>query len=241
MSSLTDRPYRPRRFYTSVSLIAERGEFAVALDGRAAKTPAGARLAAPSERLAALLAEEWAAQGDQIDFSAMPASRLAFTAIDRTSGARSAVAGEIAKLIGADVLCYFAERPASLVDRQEQLWAPWLAWAERELGLVLLRAEGVNHQIQPAETLARTRALAEAADDFRLSALAFAGGLYGSAVLAFAVERGAITGEAAFDLSRFDEAFQEELWGVDSEAAARTDILRRDALMIDAWFAASRS
>ena len=241
MSSPADRPDKPRRFYEAVSLIPENGEFAVALDGRAAKTPAGARLIAPSQQLGEMLAAEWSAQQEKVDFSAMPATRLAFTAIDRTSGARRAVAGEISKQIGADLLCYFAEGPANLVDRQERLWGPWLAWAERELGLVLVRAKGVSHQVQPPETLARAKSLAEADSDFTLSGLAFAASLYGSAVLALAVERGALGGEAAFDLSRLDEAFQEEAWGIDHEAAARTALLRDDARMIGAWFAALRA
>jgi chaperone required for assembly of F1-ATPase len=241
MSTPADRPDRPRRFYKIVGVLPANGGFAVVLDDRSAKTPSGSRLILPTESLADLLAAEWSAQGGQIDFAAMPATRLAFTAIDRTSSAREAVAGEIAKLIGADLLCYFAEGPDSLIARQEREWGPWLAWAERTLGLVLIRAKGVSHQIQPPETLAEAKRLAAAKDDFILSGLAFAAGLYGSTVLALAVEKGALGGEAAFDLSRLDEAFQEERWGVDYEAAVRTDRLREDARMIDAWFKALRA
>jgi chaperone required for assembly of F1-ATPase len=80
--------------------------------------------------------------------------------------------------------------------------------------------------------------VAAEADDFGLSGLHFAAGLYGSAVLAFAVQRGALDAAEAFDLSRLDEAFQEERWGVDSEAAARVAALRTEAEMIGRWFEA---
>jgi len=238
MSKPSDRPDRPKRFYKAVSLLPDDGGFAVALDGRVAKTPAGAKLAVPTEALGDLLASEWAAQTEHVEFPEMPATRLAFTAIDRTPGARDAVAAEMSKLIAADALCYFADGPGSLIARQEQLWGPWLAWAERELGLVLIRAKGVMHIAQPPETLARAKRLGAELDDLRLSGLVYAGGLYGSAVLALAVERGVLGAEEAFDLSRLDEAFQEEQWGIDHEAAARTAILRRDARMIGAWFKA---
>ncbi len=238
MPAPIDRPEKPRRFYQLASIRSESGGFAVVLDGRLAKTPAGAPLVAPTESLAQLLVAEWTAQTDQIDFSAMPATRLAFTAIDRTGAAHDAVAAEMSKLIGADLLCYFADGPDGLIARQEREWGPWLAWAERTLGLVLIRAKGVSHQLQPTETLAKATALAAAEDDFTLSGLVFAGGLYGSAVLAFAARARALSAEAAFDLSRLDEAFQEERWGVDYEAAARTENLRRDARMIGDWFAA---
>jgi chaperone required for assembly of F1-ATPase len=241
MPAPTDRSEKPRRFYKVASIVPENGGFTVSLDGRAAKTPAGKRLIVPTDALAQLLAAEWTAQADEIDFSSMPATRLAFTAIDRTDAAHEAVAGEMSKLIGADLLCYFADGPDSLIARQEREWGPWLNWAERTLGLVLIRAKGVSHQLQPPETLARAKALASAENDFILSGLVFAGGLYGSAVLSFAARAGELGGEAAFDLSRLDEAFQEERWGVDDEAAMRTDHLRREACMIGAWFAALSS
>jgi chaperone required for assembly of F1-ATPase len=195
-------------------------------------------LIVPTEALARLIADEWSAQGEEIDLPAMPATRLAFTAIDRTAGARTAVADEIARFAAADLVCYFAEGPQSLVARQERDWGPWLAWAARELDLALVRAKGIRHQQQPTETLARAAALALADDDFALSALAYAASLYGSAILAFAVRRGDLTAEEAFRLARLDEAFQEERWGRDQEAAERTDALEGQARMIGAWFAA---
>jgi chaperone required for assembly of F1-ATPase len=73
-------------------------------------------------------------------------------------------------------------------------------------------------------------------DDFGLTGLAFGAALFGSAVLAIAVQRGWLPGEAAFDLSRLDEAWQEEKWGVDAEAAERTLRLRGEAVLLDRWF-----
>ena len=58
------------------------------------------------------------------------------------------------------------------------------------------------------------------------------------AILAFALRRGELTAEAAFDLSRLDETFQEERWGVDAEAAARADAMAREAVTLERWFRA---
>ena len=68
--------------------------------------------------------------------------------------------------------------------------------------------------------------------------LALATPLLGSAVLALAVQRGVLAGEAAFELSRLDEAFQERQWGVDAEAAERTEARREEAQLLDRWFRA---
>ena len=52
------------------------------------------------------------------------------------------------------------------------------------------------------------------------------------------MRRGELTADAAFDLSRLDETFQEERWGVDAEAAARADAMAREAVTLGLWFAA---
>jgi chaperone required for assembly of F1-ATPase len=79
------------------------------------------------------------------------------------------------------------------------------------------------------------------ADDFTLMGLSFAASLFGSAVLAFALEKGFLDGAGAFEASRVEEAFQEERWGVDEGAAARSRLLLRDACMLQRWFDALRT
>jgi chaperone required for assembly of F1-ATPase len=75
-------------------------------------------------------------------------------------------------------------------------------------------------------------------DDFSLAGLAFGASLFGSAVLALALQTGRLSGREAFDLSRLDQAFQEERWGIDDEAAARTDWMQQEALLLERWFLA---
>lgn len=227
----------PRRFYTEVSV----GEgHAVLLDGRTPRSPAAKPLVLPTRPLAELIAAEWAGQGEHILMAQMPATRLAWTALDRVSVAHGEVAAEVARYAGSDALCYVAEEPQALVERQARLWGPLLDWAREDLGVDLHPVEGIIHRPQPPQSLARAGELAEALDDFSLAALAHATALFGSAVLGFALQRGRLGGEEAFQLSRLDEAFQEERWGVDAEAAERTHRLTEEAAMLDSWFAALR-
>jgi len=232
---------RIKRFWTAVSVEPVPGGWAVRLDGRSPKTPAGAALVLPTEAAARMVADEWTAQGEHLDPATMPATRLASTAIDRIPLARAETAEEIARYAGSDGLCYFADGPQSLIARQEAEWSPWLGWAERDLGVRLIRAEGIGHVAQPAESLIRVRDLALGLDDFALTGLATAVGLFGSAVLALAVQRGGLTGDAAYDLSRLEEAHQESQWGVDAEAAQRTENRRAEAIVLDRWFDALRA
>lgn len=236
-----DALQRIGRFYKAVGV--ENGEagFHITLDSRPVRTPGRAPLAAPTRAAAQMIADEWAAQQDYIQFAEMAATRHAFTAIDRVSQAREDVARELARYAGSDLLCYFAEQPPSLVERQKAEWGPILDWAEAEFSLQFVRTAGVSPQAQPAQTLLRVEALALDLDDFRLAGLAFAGALFGSSILALAVEKGRLSGEAAFDLSRLDEAFQEEQWGEDAEAAERARSMREEARLLDQWLKALRA
>jgi len=231
---------RLKRFWTTADAVADGDGWKVVLDGRAPRTPAHAPFILPTEAAARLVADEWAAQGEFIEPGTMPATRLAATAIDRVSQTREPVADEIASYAGSDALCYLAEYPTSLVAEQAKAWGPWRDWAAAELGVVLEPTEGIVHRPQDPAAIARVRALALEADDFALTALATAVPLLGSAVLGLAVMRGALSGEAAFDLSRLDEVFQERQWGVDADNAERTAGRLAEMVLIDRWFAALR-
>lgn len=228
---------KPRRFYKDVTVTAaDDGGFGILLDGRNLRTPQGRVFRAPTRAIAEQAAEEWAGQGETIELATMHANRLANTAIESVPQSREAVADQVAQYAGTDLTCYFAEDPAALVERQTAAWGPVLERAAAEEGLTFVRATGIVHRDQPPETLARVRALALELDDFALAGLAFGASLFGSAVLAIGLQRGWLGGEQAFELSRVDEAFQEEKWGVDEEAAERTERLRGEARMLERWF-----
>jgi chaperone required for assembly of F1-ATPase len=214
------------------------GGFCVRLDGHDLRGPKGTTLILPTQALAELVAEEWAAQGETLEMAKMHATRLANTAAEAVHGAREATARSVAHFAGTDLVCYFAAEPAGLAERQTRLWGPLLDRAQAESGLTFVRAVGIVHQAQPAATLARVEALALALDDYALTGLAFGAALFGSAVLAIAVLHGWLTGEEAFDLSRLDEAWQEEQWGIDAEAAERTERMRGEAALLGRWFRA---
>lgn len=227
---------KPRRFYKSVEVAEAEGGFAVLLDGRALRTPGGTRLLLPTRATAEQVGAEWAGQGETIELPNMHASRLANTAIDSIGKAREATADQIARYAGSDLLLYFAEDPEALVRRQTEQWGPLLDRAEAEARLSFVRASGIIHQEQPQETLDEVRKIALSQDDFGLAGLAFGAALFGSAILAIGLQRGWLDGVQAYELSRLDEAWQEEQWGVDEEAAERAARLRGEAEMLARWF-----
>lgn len=224
-----------KRFYKEVTSGAANGGaagsgYGVQLDGKPIKTPAGQPLVVASARLAAALAEEWAAQGETITPSTMPLMQLVSTALDRMKPTRVQVTGFLLGFGGSDVLCYRADSPSDLVELQEKHWQPWLDWAADELEAPLDVTAGIVPVAQDADCLAALQRRIEAYDDWVMTALQSLAPCLGSLVLALAVVEGKLAADKAFELSRLDEAFQAERWGIDSEAKARIDGLRQEVL-----------
>jgi len=215
------RPQLRKRFYAQAH-VGEAGEggFPLLVDGKPVKTPARRALAAPTRQFAEKIAEEWNAQVEMIDPARMPLTRLANAVIDAVSEASAPVADEVAKYLGSDLLCYRADRPEGLVERQTRAWDPILGWARGTLGARFALAQGVMHVAQPAEAIAAMRA-AIPADPWQLGAVSAIATLTGSALLALALSAGAIEPEAAWAAAHVDEDWQMAQWGRDEDALER--------------------
>ncbi len=228
---------RPKRFYADVSVTAVQPGWTVLLDARALRSPAGRPFIVPTKQLAETIAAEWRAQVERIDLATMFNTRQAYGVLDRPDDAVAALAAQVAQYAETDLVCYLAEGPAALRDRQEAAWAPLRGWAE-ELGVTLRPSVGVMPMAQPVDSIAAIRAHAVGLDRFRLAGLTHGVALLGSAILGLAVERGRLSAAEAYELSRIDEAYQASLWGEDAEAARRTEGARAEARALGQWFSA---
>jgi chaperone required for assembly of F1-ATPase len=166
------------------------------------------------------VAAEWQAQGDRIDPAAMPLTRLVNTALDGVIGREAEVRAEIAKYAASDLLCYRAETPAELVQRQAQAWDPVLAWARAELGAPLATRQGIAPLSQPQAAISAIEGILAKLDALALTAHHVMTTLTGSAVLALAHASGRLTAEEAWTAAHIDEDWQISQWGEDAEAKA---------------------
>lgn len=219
----------PKRFYKDATVAETDGGFAVHLDGRAIRTPGRTIVKLPSAAAAQLVADEFAAQQDVINPVTMPSLRLANTAIDGVSNEAEAVAEDVLRFSSSDLLCYRAESPQGLVDRQNEAWDPVLDWAANVLGARFVLAEGVIHVAQPPQAIQAVRIhLNQRTEPFRLAAIHLMTSLTGSALLALAVDAEHLSAEQAWRAAHVDEDWQIEHWGQDSEAIARRNARWRD-------------
>ena len=219
-----------RRFYDGVTVVSEAAGLAVALDGRPIRTPAGRPLALPTAALAEAIAAEWAGQGERLRRDRMPLTRLANGALDRVPGEREAVIAETLAYAATDLVCYRAEAPRALVQRQRAAWQPLLDWLAAHHGARLRVTRGVVPIAQDEHALARIAETVSAFDGWRLTGLHALAVATGSLVVALACVEGRIDGDAAWAASRIDEDYQITIWGEDAEAAARRAALRAEVV-----------
>jgi len=201
-----------KRFYKDVAVEPADGGWRVTLDGRAIRTQQGKPQIVPTRALAEAMAQEWSAQGDEIDPASLPLRDLADYAIDEVTRDPAALIAALLPYAETDTLCYRADPDEPLHARQLQLWEPVLQRAEARLGVRFERASGIVHRPQPAETLAALQAILDAYDAYTLAALKTLASLAHSLVVALeALEDGADP-EALWAAANAEEDWQAEQW-----------------------------
>jgi len=209
-----------KRFYKLVTVDAAEGQWRILLDGMQLRTPGKLKLAVPSKTLAEKVAAEWDAQGEHINPSLMPVTRLVNVAVEQTPRRRGDLIAEVRRYAETDLL-----------ERQSEAWDKWLVWAA-EQGLSLKTTESLQAVEQPNESLEAIESFAQGLEDLQLTLFVHLIAVYGSVVLAMTVMRGKLSSEAAFELSRVDADYQIELWGEDEEQAEITAALRDETIAL---------
>eukprot|EP01037_Dinobryon_pediforme_P022545 gene22545-23737_t len=231
----------PQRFYKLADVRHDPDGFVVTLDGRDIKTPAKRSLVVPRAALAEAIAAEWNAQGTHIDPGTMPFTRFANSVIDGVADRFADVVADLAGYAGSDLLCYRADSPARLVERQGAHWDPILDWVDEQLGARFLVAEGVIFQTQDPEAIERIRVELARLDPWALAAVHTVTTLTGSVLIALALAKDRLDPEAAWIAGSLEEHWSLEVWGHDEEAAARLAHRKREFEAAAAFLAATKS
>ncbi len=225
-----------RRFYDAVTVTEAAGGWQVLLDARPLRTQGGAPQVVPHAALAEALAGEWQAQGETIDPRGFLLRDLADLAIDRVRPARAEQIETLLRYGGTDTLCYRADPDEPLFRRQQALWEPLVGACEARLAARFERVSGILHRPQPAETMARLRALLEGLDEYALAALLVLVPLGASLIVGLAALEAEANRAGLFAAANAEEDWQAELWGLEPGAAA-SRAAREAAFVLAARFA----
>ena len=222
--------WKAKRFWKAASVVEIDGGFTVELDGRGVKTPAKQPMRVPTKAMAAAIAQEWDAQVDIINPNTMPVTKTANAAIDKVTVQHAEVADMLAAYGDSDLLCYRADAPEELIERQNNIWNLMLDWADEAMGVRLHPRTGVIHAPQDKAAVAALSTRTHALDAYELAAFHDLVSLSGSLILGFAACLDARSADELWTISRLDELWQEEQWGEDEDATALA-LIKRDAFL----------
>jgi chaperone required for assembly of F1-ATPase len=233
-----------KRFWQTASFAGSEWGYAILLDGRAMHLPGGPVLRVQTEPLAQAIAEEWQAAGGgkdgEMSFADTPLTRLAGTAQQRIAPDPAPTVDAIARYGETDLLCYRADTPEALVERQARGWQPWLDWAALTYDAPLRVGSGIAHVRQHRGSIAALRRAVAALDVAALAGLGIAVPALGSLILGLAMAEGRLEAREAHALGALDELFQAEQWGEDAEAVGRRRAIADDVALAARFIALTR-
>jgi chaperone required for assembly of F1-ATPase len=224
-------PIKPA--FKDVTVAPAESGFAVRIDDKPLKTPAGIAMVAPTRAMAEAIAAEWRATSGRPRPAALPITRMAGTALDRIARHRTEIEQQLLAYAETELLCHRAEEPSDLVTRQLQVWQPLLDWLARRHDALLVVTAGVRPQPQRSDSLAALRTVLAGLDVWPLAALSVAVSSSGSLVIGLALVDGHLEADAAFVAAELESAYQIERWGEDAEAAAHRAEVRADLALVE--------
>ncbi len=233
-----------KRFWKRAEAAEQGGGFAVLLDGRPVRLPGGALLTVGTRPLAEAIAAEWdvagGTEGGAFSHDDVPLTRVVGTAAERIAPDPAPTVAALVQYGETDLLCYRAE-DSRLAARQAAEWNPLLDWAALTLDAPLRITTGVMPVGQPPTVLAALTHAVAAHPPAEIAALGIAVPALGSVVLGLALSAGRLDVESALSLATLEERFQQEVWGLDAEAAVRQQRLAADVALAARLLALARA
>lgn len=219
--------WKAKRFWTEAKAVAVDGGWQIELVGRLVRSPAKTPVIVPTQAVADAIAAEWNAQTGEVRPETMPVTRFANSALDKVMPQFDEVCDMLAAYGGSDLLCYRADAPQELQQRQAEAWDPILDWLHGATGVRLAVTKGVMPIAQASDGQVVLRGHVGRLTAFEIAAFHDLVTISGSLAIALAVSERHLAAEQAWLKSRVDEVWQEEQWGPDEEATEIADLKKQ--------------
>ncbi len=165
------------------------------------------------KKLAISVAKEWRRVEDIEEIKKKFYTKFCFSVFDHTAPLRLKVLQTILEYADCDLVCYLAENPIDLVERQRKLFARYLDWADEFLGVKLITGTGIKHVKQNSQNEAKIKRFLDKLNDFELTIVYQLTNLTGSFFIAAAVFSRVVKAKGAWSASTIEDTYRIELWG----------------------------
>ena len=217
-------------FWNLVTIKQDASEYCIYLDNHLLKTPKKTVLKLPNYKLANLLVDEWKQQKDEIDFTKMPANRLANAAIDQTRNQIFETKKILEEYADTDLLFYRAEKPQELIDEQILIWDPFISWAENRFYIKLNITTGVIPIRQHPKSIESLVSQMTQMSSFQLTVFNKLVTISGSYILGLAALENTMSAESIWNAAILDENWQASIWGEDVEQKQNIELKKLEFL-----------
>lgn len=131
-----------------------------------------------------------------------------------------------------DMLLFWGHEK-DLIERQQKVWGPILAWAKQELDTKFVTTDSLDVPEENKTSGYRLKLFMETLSSKELAAFYAVALKTRSVILAAAMVKGHLTAEQAFEAAFLEELWQSENWGNEEEACARRDKIKAEMLEIE--------
>ena len=211
-------PSLKKRFWKKATVVEVSGGYGIELDGQRVQTPSKLPLIVVFRVIADAIASEWMAQVNLVNPSAMPATRMANSVIDKVILNQNAIIEMLTEYSGSDLLCYRATSPQSLIDAQGIVWDPLLDWSAKKNLAPMNVASGIMHVEQPVTSIDVYRSKLKEMNPYQLAGVHDLITISGSVIISMALISNHFSIDEAWTAASVDEIWQEKQWGSDAEA-----------------------
>lgn len=225
----------PKIEEATYSIACKDGLYSILRNERPLKTPAGKAYSMPQEKLAEAIMAEWEAQGDKIIPASMPLTQLLATSLDIIGKDKEKTQKGLIAYIPTELLCYHAEKPEPLVEKQNNIWKPYLDWCEEAFGAKFKISTDLMPIEQDQKTIDKLTEIINGYDDMMLSGLSCATDCSGSIVLGLALVEQFNTAAEIFEACELDTKDQATRWGDDPETIERHKNMQFELDACEKW------
>ena len=223
-----------KRFFHDVSVRKETDGFSVLTDDRPMNfLKTSRKMILPTKALAETVADEWRALPDEFKAKDLPVTCFlsGVAAWDETDERN--VRQKMMAVLPCDAALCVAPDPPRLDQAMADAFQPVVDAVNRAAGTDFV----LTRSVSGAEPSERSRRAFEdhLAGQTRLglACLSKLTAVFGSLLLAFAVEKRLLTAAKAFDVSITEELYQNGFWPADAEAQSARDAKRGEALFAE--------
>ena len=148
-------------------------------------------------------------------------------AMDEIKVHRDEVVDKLLNFSGTDVLLFWG-KDEELIEKQEKIWAPILAWAGKEFNTRYCITNDIEVPNQHKNSEDNFKEFVNELSDKELAAFYLASVNTKSEILAAALVKGQISAEQAYSASCLEETWQSEHWGKDEVSECGRELLKSE-------------